>query len=49
MAIVRNVVNYMIGRNASRGMARMFGLGSIASVIGVVGGIRYMRRRSTAV
>jgi glucose uptake protein GlcU len=47
MAIVRNVVNFMIGRNASRGVARMFGLSSLASIIGIVGGLRYMRRRQT--
>lgn len=35
---------FRVGQNTSRGMARAVGLGRIATIAGLIGGWRYMRR-----
>jgi len=44
--VLRNLFLFRVGQKASRGVARTFGLGSLASIIGIAGGVRYMRRHS---
>jgi hypothetical protein len=43
-SVLRNIFYFVAGRNASRGAARMIGLGRFAALIGIIGGLRYMRR-----
>jgi hypothetical protein len=43
---LKKVLMFRIGQKASRGFARSIGLTSVASVIGWVGGVKYMRRHS---
>lgn len=42
--VLRNLFLFRVGQKTSRGTARMFGLRSLASIIGIVGGVRYMRK-----
>jgi len=44
--VLRNLFFFRVGQKTSRSMARTFGLRSLASIIGIVGGVRYMRRHS---
>lgn len=46
MNVLRQIFLFGVGRNASRGAARMIGLGRFAAVIGLIGGLRYMRRHA---
>ena len=43
---LRNVLMFRIGQKTSRGFARTIGLDSLAAIVGVIGGIKYMRRHS---
>ena len=43
---LRQIFYFGLGRNASRGAARAIGLGRFATLIGIIGGIRYMRRHA---
>lgn len=43
---LKKVLMFRVGQKASRGFARSIGLTSLASVIGLVGGVKYMRRHS---
>jgi hypothetical protein len=43
---LRKVLMFRIGQKASKRFARSVGLHSVASIIGVIGGTKYMRRHS---
>lgn len=44
--LIRNALNFFIGRRMYRGAARMAGFGRLAMVAGIIGGIRFMRKHS---
>jgi hypothetical protein len=43
---LKKMLMFRIGQKASRGFARSIGLSSLAQIVGVVGGVKYMRRHS---
>lgn len=43
---LKKLVMFRVGQKASRGFAKTIGLGAISSVVGLVGGMKYMRRHS---
>ncbi|HXG58432.1 MAG TPA: hypothetical protein VNL91_05380 [Thermoanaerobaculia bacterium] len=44
MHFLRKLLLFRLGQKASRSFARSIGLGAISGVIGVVGGLKSMRR-----
>jgi len=46
MHFLKKLLMFRIGQKASRGFARSIGLDSLAAIVGVVGGVKYMRRHS---
>jgi hypothetical protein len=46
MHFLKKLLMFRIGQKASRGFARAIGLNSLAAMVGVVGGVKYMRRHS---
>jgi hypothetical protein len=44
--VLRSLFLFRVGQKTSRGMARTFGLRSLAGVIGILGGVRYARKHS---
>ena len=46
MHFLKKLLMFRIGQKASRGFARSIGLNSLAAMVGVVGGLKYMRRHS---
>jgi len=46
MHFLKKLLMFRIGQKASRGFARSIGLDSLAAIVGVVGGLKYMRRHS---
>lgn len=44
--ILKQLFLFGVGRNASRGAARVIGLGRFGALIGLIGGYRYMRRHA---
>jgi hypothetical protein len=44
---VKQIFLFRMGQNTSRGMARMIGFGRLATLAGLIGGWRYMRRHAT--
>jgi len=46
MHFLKKLLMFRIGQRASRGFARSIGLNSLATIVGVVGGVKYMRRHS---
>jgi len=43
---LKKLLMFQVGRKASRGFAKSIGLDSLAGVVGVVGGLKYMKRHS---
>ncbi len=43
---LKKLLMFRVGQKASRGFARTIGLKSVAGLVGVVGGMKYMRRHS---
>jgi hypothetical protein len=43
---LKKLMMFRIGQKASRGFARSIGLNSVSTIVGVVGGVKYMRRHS---
>jgi hypothetical protein len=43
---LKKLLMFRIGQKASRGFARSIGLNSLATIVGLVGGVKYMRRHS---
>jgi hypothetical protein len=46
MRLLKQLLMFVIGRKAARGFARSIGLGRLASIIGIIGGVRHMRRHA---
>ena len=46
MHFLKKLVMFRIGQKASRGFARSIGLNAMAGLVGLVGGVKYMRRHS---
>ena len=44
--LIRNTVNFLVGRRIYRGAAKMAGLSRLAMLAGILGGIRHMRKHS---
>jgi len=43
---LKKLLMFQVGRKASRGFAKSIGLDALAGVVGVVGGLKYMKRHS---
>lgn len=43
---LKNLLMFRVGQKTTRGVARSIGLGKLATVAGLVGGYKYMRRHS---
>lgn len=43
---LRKLLMFRIGQKTSRGFARTIGLDWMAQLVGIVGGLKYMRRHS---
>ena len=43
---LRKLLMFRVGQKASRGFAKSIGLDALAGVVGLVGGLKYMRRHS---
>jgi hypothetical protein len=43
---LRKLLMFRVGQRASRGFAKSIGLRGIARIVGVIGGIKYMRRHA---
>jgi len=46
LRLLKKLLLFRIGQRTSRRFTRMIGLDSLAAIIGVIGGIKYMRRHS---
>jgi len=46
LRLLKKLLLFRIGQKTSRGFARTIGLDSLAALVGIVGGIKYMRRHS---
>lgn len=46
LRLLKKLLLFRLGQKTSRGFARLIGLDGIARVVGVIGGVRYMRRHS---
>lgn len=44
--IIKSIFFFRMGRNVSHGAARAIGLGRFATILGLIGGYRYMRRNA---
>jgi len=44
--LLKKLLLFRIGQKTSRGFARTIGLDSLAAIVGILGGIKYMRRHS---
>ena len=42
--LIKRIFFFRVGQNATRGMARAVGLGRFGLLLGLIGGLRYMRR-----
>jgi hypothetical protein len=43
---LKKLLMFRIGQKASRGFARSIGLDALSGIVGLVGGVKYMRRHS---
>jgi hypothetical protein len=43
---LRKLLMFRVGQKTSKGFAKSIGLHSIAALVGLVGGVKYMRRHS---
>jgi hypothetical protein len=44
--LIKRIFFFRVGQNATRGMARAVGLGRFGVLLGLIGGLRYMRRNT---
>jgi len=44
--LLKKLLLFRIGQKTSRGFARTIGLDSLAAIVGILGGIKYMRHHS---
>jgi hypothetical protein len=43
---LKKMLMFRVGQKASRGFAKQIGLHGVANLLGLVGGVKYMRRHS---
>lgn len=43
LRFLKKLLLFRVGQKASRGFARSIGLGGVAGVAGIIGGVKYMR------
>jgi hypothetical protein len=43
---LRKILMFRVGQKASRGFVRSIGMGRVATLAGLVGGYKYMRRHA---
>ena len=46
LRFLKKLLLFRVGQKTSRGFAKTIGLNSIAAVVGVIGGLKYMRHHS---
>lgn len=46
LKMLKKLLLFRVGQKTTRGFARKIGLRSIAPLVGLVGGVRYMRKHS---
>jgi hypothetical protein len=46
LRFLKKLLLFRIGQKATRGFARTIGLDAIAALVGIIGGVKYMRRHS---
>jgi hypothetical protein len=46
LRFLKQLLYFKIGQKASRGFARSIGLGKLAMIIGVIGGVKHMRKHA---
>ena len=46
LRLLKKLLLFRIGQKTSRRFVRMIGLDSVAAIVGIIGGIKYMRRHS---
>ena len=46
LRLLKKLLLFRVGQKTSRGFAKTIGLNSIAAVVGVIGGLKYMRHHS---
>ena len=46
LKLLKRLLMFRIGQKASKGFARTLGFGRLSPVIGLIGGVRQMRRHS---
>jgi hypothetical protein len=44
--LLKRIFMFQMGRSSSRALARTVGLSRLASVLGIIGGLMYMRRNT---
>ena len=44
--VLKKIFFFQVGRNSSRALARTVGLSRMGALIGVIGGLMYMRRNT---
>ncbi|HEV7920629.1 MAG TPA: hypothetical protein VGR02_07550 [Thermoanaerobaculia bacterium] len=46
LRFLKQLLMFKVGQKASRGVARSIGLGRLATIIGIIGGVKHMRRHA---
>jgi len=44
--LMKQLVMFRVGQKATRGFAKSIGLRGISGIVGLIGGVKYMRRHS---
>jgi len=44
LRFLKKLLMFRVGQKASRGFARSIGLSGVSAVVGLIGGVKYMRR-----
>jgi hypothetical protein len=46
LRFLKQLFFFRVGQRATRGVARSIGLGSLAGIAGIIGGVKYMRKHA---
>jgi len=46
LRLLKKLLLFRVGQKTSRRFSKMIGLDSIAAIVGIIGGLKYMRRHS---
>jgi hypothetical protein len=46
LRLLKKLLLFRVGQKTSRSFARTIGLDSLAAIVGIIGGVKYMRRHS---